>query len=180
MQGTIGKYLVGIMIVNEDGSKMGILKTIGRSIVRSLSFVFLGIGFLFAASPPNKQAIHDMLFATKVVKFKEVPLKIILAYLVPAVIVSMLIGYFSDNKKSKPASESFTINLDIPQTHIHLNSTDVTRSEVVQVVSSPALIPSRRLSSSPVATKKKKEFADLPEFERRRIQALMLRDGTAK
>lgn len=206
MQGTIGKYLVGIMIVNEDGSKMGILKTIGRSIVRSLSFVFLGIGFLFAASPPKKQAIHDMVFATKVVKFKEVPLKIIIAYLVPAVIVSMLIGYFSDNKKSKSAFKSSTINFEIPQatgvknfdklndslneiskglkelehTTIQIDSSDVTKSDVVEANTSPHKMPSPLISPSPIATKKKKDLADLPEFERRRIQALMLRDGTTK
>ncbi|MBS2967661.1 RDD family protein [Metabacillus sp. KIGAM252] len=67
-QGTIGKKLLGLKIVNEHGEKL----TIGKSILRYLSFSVSGfvlyIGFIMAGFTSRKQALHDMMVKTYVVK----------------------------------------------------------------------------------------------------------------
>ncbi|KZZ84081.1 RDD family protein [Bacillus sp. SJS] len=67
-QGTIGKKLLGLKIVNEHGGRL----TIGKSILRYLSFtvsaLILYIGFIMDGFTSRKQALHDMMVKTYVVK----------------------------------------------------------------------------------------------------------------
>ena len=69
---TPAKMLLGIKIVRaSDGGKMGI----GRSIVRFLGYIpvllTMGIGFLWVAFDKRKQALHDKIAGTVVIKTKR-------------------------------------------------------------------------------------------------------------
>jgi uncharacterized RDD family membrane protein YckC len=68
LQGTIGKKLLGLRVTDNDGQQL----TIGRSFVRNLakiiSFLPLGLGFLWAIWSKRKRGWHDIIAKTLVVK----------------------------------------------------------------------------------------------------------------
>lgn len=67
-QGTIGKIVVGIKVVDMEGNRL----TIGKSGLRYLGYIVsgftMGVGFILAAFTDKKQALHDLLVQTLVVK----------------------------------------------------------------------------------------------------------------
>lgn len=64
---TPGKYLMGLRIIRLNGKPMGF----GRSLVRTcgyyLSFVLLGLGFIWIIFDRRRQALHDKLVGTLVI-----------------------------------------------------------------------------------------------------------------
>lgn len=66
-QATLGKMAIGIKVVRTDGSRIGLLRAIGRYFAAILSGLILGIGYLMAAFTERKQGLHDMLCDTLVV-----------------------------------------------------------------------------------------------------------------
>lgn len=67
-QGTVGKIIVGIKVVDMEGNRL----TMGKSGLRYLGYIVssftMGVGFILAAFTDKKQALHDMLVQTLVVK----------------------------------------------------------------------------------------------------------------
>ncbi|WP_164462073.1 RDD family protein [Bacillus sp. FJAT-42376] len=67
-QGTIGKKLVGIKIVDRYGQKL----TIGKSVLRYLSMIVtgftFGVGYIITAFTERKQALHDLMVKTYVIQ----------------------------------------------------------------------------------------------------------------
>ena len=69
MQGTPGKYFVGLKIVTVDGAQISPFRALARSLVRSITlFVTLGLGFFVILLSGRKRALHDMISGTMVVK----------------------------------------------------------------------------------------------------------------
>ena len=66
-QATLGKMAVGIKVVRTDGTRISLLRGIGRYFASLLSGLILGIGFLMAAFTERKQGLHDILCDTLVV-----------------------------------------------------------------------------------------------------------------
>lgn len=64
---TPGKQILGLRILDADGSRL----TFGRAVIRHcgewLSKLTFGIGFLLVAFTPKKRALHDLLARTQVV-----------------------------------------------------------------------------------------------------------------
>jgi uncharacterized RDD family membrane protein YckC len=67
-QATLGKMALGIRVTDLDGNRIGFGKATGRYFAKILSGLILFIGFLMAAFTERKQALHDMLAGTLVVK----------------------------------------------------------------------------------------------------------------
>ena len=65
---TFGKYVVGIRIVQCDGSRVGYWRAAGRHFASCLSGLFFGIGYLMVAFSNDKRALHDLIAGTVVVK----------------------------------------------------------------------------------------------------------------
>lgn len=69
---TPGKKLLGIQIVKENGSKFGYPGAVGRTLAGALSYltllVLFGIGYLMIGWTKKKQALHDMISGTLVVR----------------------------------------------------------------------------------------------------------------
>jgi uncharacterized RDD family membrane protein YckC len=74
LQGTLGKSAVGIVVTDLRGRRAGFGRTTGRHFARWISALILGIGFFIAAFTPQKQALHDMISGTLVVRRDYVPL----------------------------------------------------------------------------------------------------------
>ncbi len=68
-QATLGKRLLGLRIVNEDGQTISKGQSIGRFFASAfLSRWFLCAGYLMALFTSKKQTLHDMLAGTLVIR----------------------------------------------------------------------------------------------------------------
>ncbi len=67
-QATIGKMALGIYVTNERGERISFLRALGRNLAKYLSSLILYIGFIMAAFTARKQALHDKIAKTLVLK----------------------------------------------------------------------------------------------------------------
>jgi uncharacterized RDD family membrane protein YckC len=67
-QATLGKRAVGIVVTDLNGQRIGFGQATGRHFAKILSALILLIGFIMAAFTQRKQALHDMIASTLVVK----------------------------------------------------------------------------------------------------------------
>ena len=65
---TLGKKIVGVKVVDENGKIIGIPNAILRYIGKILSAIILLIGYIMAGFHPQKQALHDIIAKTYVIK----------------------------------------------------------------------------------------------------------------
>ena len=66
-QGTLGKRLLGIQVVDAQGARMTLSKSVVRNAAKVLSYVPCSLGFLWALCNKRRQAWHDLLAKTQVV-----------------------------------------------------------------------------------------------------------------
>jgi uncharacterized RDD family membrane protein YckC len=67
-QATLGQMLLGIKVTGLDGRPIGFARATGRYFASWLSAATLLIGFIMAAFTQRKQALHDMIAGTLVVR----------------------------------------------------------------------------------------------------------------
>jgi uncharacterized RDD family membrane protein YckC len=67
-QATVGKIALGIQVTDLQGNRVSFGKALGRNLAKILSALILYIGFIMAAFTAKKQALHDMIAGTLVVK----------------------------------------------------------------------------------------------------------------
>ena len=75
-QGSIGKILVGLKVTDINGERVSFVQASIRHFSKIVSGLILGIGYLFIFFTKKKQALHDLMANTLVVKgFKDVDIK---------------------------------------------------------------------------------------------------------
>ena len=67
-QATLGKQAMGIFVTDLHGKKISFGKATGRYFGKGISTLIFGIGYLMAAFTEKKQALHDIMAGTLVVK----------------------------------------------------------------------------------------------------------------
>jgi uncharacterized RDD family membrane protein YckC len=67
-QATVGKMAMGIKVTDMNGERISFGKAFLRSIGRQISYAILCIGYIMAAFTERKQALHDMIASTLVLK----------------------------------------------------------------------------------------------------------------
>ncbi len=67
-QGTIGKRVLRLKVVDENGNRIGFGRATGRYFSKILSG-FLLVGYIMAAFTDRKRALHDMIAGTLVMKY---------------------------------------------------------------------------------------------------------------
>lgn len=67
-QATVGKKVLGLKVTDLDGNRISFGKATGRFFGKILSSMILNIGFIMAGFTDKKQALHDLLASTLVVK----------------------------------------------------------------------------------------------------------------
>ena len=67
-QGTLGKKVLGLKVVDLNGSRISFAHESGRWLAEILSFIILGIGYLMIAFNSKKQGLHDQIAGTYVIK----------------------------------------------------------------------------------------------------------------
>ncbi len=67
-QATIGKRALGIVVTDEAGKRISFGRATGRHFGKYISTIILLIGFIMAAFTQKKQALHDIMAGTLVLK----------------------------------------------------------------------------------------------------------------
>lgn len=67
-QATIGKHVMGIKVTDLSGRRLSFAHASARYFAKILSAITLGIGYLMAAFTPRKQALHDIVAGTLVLR----------------------------------------------------------------------------------------------------------------
>ena len=67
-QATLGKMAVGIKVTDLSGNRISFARATGRFFSRFISVVIIFIGFIMVAFTEKKQALHDIIAGTLVVK----------------------------------------------------------------------------------------------------------------
>lgn len=67
-QATFGKMLLGLQVTDEAGQRISFARASGRHFAKYISTVILFIGYIMAGFTERKQALHDMIAGTLVVK----------------------------------------------------------------------------------------------------------------
>jgi uncharacterized RDD family membrane protein YckC len=67
-QATIGKMVLGLKVTDLDGRRISFLRATGRHFAKILSAMILLIGYIMAGFTQRKQALHDILAGTFVVR----------------------------------------------------------------------------------------------------------------
>jgi uncharacterized RDD family membrane protein YckC len=68
-QGTIGKRILRLKVVDEAGNRISFGRATGRFFAKILSSMFFCIGFLMIAFTEHKRGLHDMIASTVVVRY---------------------------------------------------------------------------------------------------------------
>lgn len=71
-QATVGKRVVGLKVVDENGNRISFGRATGRYFAELLSGLILLIGYMMVGWTKRKQGLHDMIANTYVVKVKPV------------------------------------------------------------------------------------------------------------
>jgi uncharacterized RDD family membrane protein YckC len=67
-RGTLGKLALGLYVADTHGDPIGFWRAVVRNALKYLSSLLLFIGWLMAAFTPRKQALHDLLAGTLVLR----------------------------------------------------------------------------------------------------------------
>jgi uncharacterized RDD family membrane protein YckC len=67
-QGTIGKKVLRLKVVDEAGNRIGFGRATGRFFAKILSSMFMCIGFIMIGFTERKTGLHDMLAGTRVLR----------------------------------------------------------------------------------------------------------------
>lgn len=68
IQGTYGKQVMGLKVVNVRGEKIDFRQSAFRNLSKTLSYIPLGLGFFWIAIHPANQAWHDSIAQTYVIE----------------------------------------------------------------------------------------------------------------
>ena len=72
-QATVGKIALGLKVTDIQGGRISFWRALGRTFAKILSALILFIGFIMAAFTDRKQALHDKVAHTLVVKRSASP-----------------------------------------------------------------------------------------------------------
>ena len=72
-QATVGKLALGLKVTDEEGNRISFWRALGRTFAKILSALILFIGFIMAGFTDRKQALHDKIAHTLVVRRSASP-----------------------------------------------------------------------------------------------------------
>jgi|TARA_B110000046_G_scaffold44845_1_gene49844 uncharacterized RDD family membrane protein YckC len=68
LQASLGKLALGIKVVDQHGARLDFLYCLVRNLSKFLSSLIFMLGYLMAAVTKNKQALHDLIAGSYVVR----------------------------------------------------------------------------------------------------------------
>jgi uncharacterized RDD family membrane protein YckC len=70
MQATLGKASMGMNVVDLYGRRISVSRSFGRTMGKWISYIIFMVGYIMAAFTERKQALHDLMAGTLVVKIR--------------------------------------------------------------------------------------------------------------
>jgi len=67
-QATVGKLALGLIVTDENGQKLDVVRALIRNLSKIISSMILMIGYLMVGFTEKKQGLHDIIAKTLVVK----------------------------------------------------------------------------------------------------------------
>jgi len=67
-QATVGKMMIGVVVTDTDGNRLSFGRASARYFAKFVSGITLMIGFIMAAFTKRKQALHDIMAGTLVIR----------------------------------------------------------------------------------------------------------------
>ena len=67
-RGTLGKIALGLYVGDKSGDQIGFRRAVWRNWLKNVSWLPLGAGFVLAGITPRKQALHDVIAGTLVLR----------------------------------------------------------------------------------------------------------------
>ena len=118
LRATPGKLAVGIYVLSGDGRPCALLRTFNRNAFKLLSASALALGYLMAAFTARKQALHDILSDTIVVRRPDLAPQQVYLSAVFALSLMVLHGFWAESpaKTSPPDAFSPSVVSLPPQT----------------------------------------------------------------
>jgi uncharacterized RDD family membrane protein YckC len=92
-QATFGKALLGLKVGGPDGERIGLGRALAREVAKILSTLTLLIGFIIAAFTKRKQALHDLIATTVVVRAEPGHVVAGLAIAVLALVAPFIVAF---------------------------------------------------------------------------------------
>lgn len=89
-QATLGKRIMGLRVTGLDGNRLSFSRAFLRHLAKMLSSITLGIGFLMAAFTARKQALHDFIPGSLVVRAS--PFRLWKLFLALVIGLALLLG----------------------------------------------------------------------------------------
>jgi uncharacterized RDD family membrane protein YckC len=108
-QATPGKKFVGTAVGDIEGQRLSCTRSLLRNLLKTLSVLILGLGFLFPLFTKKKQTLHDVLAGCTVRKREEKPLFNLFAAAIAALVVLFFVH--PGETKSYQHRPSTTIHL---------------------------------------------------------------------
>ncbi len=68
LQGTFGKKLIKVKVVNEEGERLSFMQSLQRNLFKILSAIPLFLGFMWIGFTKKKQGWHDLINKTYVIE----------------------------------------------------------------------------------------------------------------
>ena len=68
LQATLGKMIFGMKVTDLNGNRISFARATGRHFAKYLSSMILFIGYIMAGFTERKQALHDMIAGTLVIR----------------------------------------------------------------------------------------------------------------
>jgi uncharacterized RDD family membrane protein YckC len=65
---TVGKWLLGARVVDEQGAPIGYVRALGRYVSMLIAVLPFGLGLVLAALRSDRRGVHDLLAGTRVVR----------------------------------------------------------------------------------------------------------------
>lgn len=97
-QATFGKQLLGLQVSDFSGQRLSFVRALLRTLAKIISAIPLCIGFLLAAFTSRKQALHDIIVSTLVLRTGQSHLAKAVAATVVAVVLTVAgIYYYSSS-----------------------------------------------------------------------------------
>ena len=67
-QATLGKMMIGVVVTDTEGNRLSFGRASARYFAKFVSVITLMIGFIMAAFTKRKQALHDIMAGTLVIR----------------------------------------------------------------------------------------------------------------
>ena len=106
LQATPGKLLVGLKVQNIDGTSITFFQALGRNLGKFLSAATIGLGYVMAGFTERKQALHDLLASTYVVKDHRVPETRRIGACVMSVVLTAIIATIDFNMRMEAQQDA--------------------------------------------------------------------------